>query len=109
MYNGLYKIPWMRFFISYKPEDDLIKVKCQVLAINGGKDTQVDATSNLGLIKEILAKNGNTDVEIKALPGLNHLLQTAQTGDLSEYEKIEETMSPAAMKIISDWIKIHTK
>lgn len=109
MYNGLYKIPWMRFFISYKPEDDLVKVKCPVLAINGGKDTQVDATSNLSLIKEILTKSGNKDFEIKALPGLNHLLQTAQTGDLSEYEKIEETMSPAAMKIISDWIKIHTK
>jgi hypothetical protein len=79
------------------------------LGINGEKDTQVDATSNLRLIKEVLAKNGNKDVEVKAMPGLNHLMQTAETGDLSEYEKIEETMSPAAMKIISDWIKTHTK
>jgi pimeloyl-ACP methyl ester carboxylesterase len=109
MYNGLYKIPWMRFFIAYDPEKDLSKVKCLVLAINGEKDTQVDATRNLGLIKEILTKSGNKDFETKALPGLNHLLQTAQTGDLSEYEKIDETMSPVAMKIISDWIKIHTK
>jgi len=109
MYNGLYKIPWMRFFIAYKPENDLVKVKCPVLAINGGKDTPVDAVSNLSLIKEILTKNGNKDFEVKALPGLNHLLQTAQTGDLSEYEKIDETMSPVALKIISDWIKIHTK
>jgi pimeloyl-ACP methyl ester carboxylesterase len=108
-YNTLYNIPWMRFFIAYDPETDLGKVKCPVLAINGEKDTQVDAASNLSLIKEILTKNGNKDVEVKAMPGLNHLMQTAQTGDLSEYEKIEETMSPAAMKIISDWIKTHTK
>ena len=108
-YNGLYNMPWMRYFIIYDGKKDLAKVKCPVLAINGEKDTQVDAKSNLGLIKEILTKNGNNDVETKALPGLNHLLQTAQTGDLSEYEKIDETMSPAAMKIISDWIKIHTK
>ncbi len=108
-YNSLYNIPWMRFFIAYDPEKDLSRVTCPVLAINGEKDTQVDAKSNLSLIKEILTKNGNKDVEIKAMPGLNHLMQTAQTGDLSEYEKIEETMSPAAMKIISDWIKIHVK
>ncbi|ASU35593.1 alpha/beta hydrolase family protein [Mucilaginibacter xinganensis] len=108
-YNTLYNMPWMRYFISYDAEKDLAKVKCPVLAINGTKDTQVDAESNLSLIKDVLTKNGNKNIEVKALPGLNHLLQTAQTGDLSEYEKIDETMSPAAMKIISDWIKIHVK
>ncbi len=99
----------MRYFISYDAEKDLAKVKCPVLAINGTKDTQVDAESNLSFIKDVLTKNGNKNIEVKALPGLNHLLQTAQTGDLSEYEKIDETMSPAAMKIISDWIKIQVK
>jgi pimeloyl-ACP methyl ester carboxylesterase len=108
-YSGLYNMPWMRFFIAYDPEKDLGSVKCPVLAINGEKDTQVNAAANLSRITEILTRNGNKDVETKALPGLNHLLQTAQTGDVSEYEKIEETMSPTAMKIISDWIKIHTK
>ncbi|SHN11367.1 alpha/beta hydrolase family protein [Mucilaginibacter sp. OK098] len=107
--NSLYNMPWMRYFITYNPENDLVKVRCPVLAINGGKDMQVLAPSNLSLIKEVLTKGGNKDFEVKALPGLNHLLQAATTGDMSEYEKIDETMSPAAMKIISDWIKIHTK
>lgn len=109
IYDGLYNQPWMRYFISYQPETDLIKVKCAVLAINGEKDTQVNARENLALINNILTKNGNKHFEVKALPGLNHLLQTAKTGDLSEYEQIDETISPAALKIISDWIKIHTK
>ena len=109
IYDGLYNLPWMRYFITYDPAADLSKVKCSVLAINGSKDTQVDAKSNLARIREILTKNGNKDFEIKELAGLNHLLQTAASGDLSEYEKISETMSPQAMKIISDWIKIHTK
>ena len=108
-YNSLYNLPWMRFFIIYDAKKDLAMVKCPVLAINGTKDTQVDATVNLGLIKEVLTKNGNRNVEVKPLPGLNHLLQTANTGDVSEYEKIDETMAPTAMKIIADWIKIHTK
>jgi len=37
------------------------------------------------------------------------LLQTANTGQVDEYADIQETMSPMAMKIISDWIKLHTK
>ena len=41
---------------------------------------------------------------IKELEGLNHLFQTADTGDETEYSKIEETFSPVAMKLIADWI-----
>ena len=108
-YNGLYDSAWWRFFITYDPATDLRKVKCGVLAINGAKDTQVDAKTNLPLIKEILTENGNKNVEVIELPGLNHLLQTAGTGEVAEYEKISETMSPDAMNIICSWIKIHAK
>jgi pimeloyl-ACP methyl ester carboxylesterase len=109
MYNGLYDLPWMRFFLTYNPQVDLAKVKCSVLAINGEKDTQVNARENLDLIKKILTQNGNKDFEVKILPGLNHLLQTAQIGDFSEYGKIEETMSPIALNIIYKWIKLHAR
>jgi fermentation-respiration switch protein FrsA (DUF1100 family) len=109
IYNGLFDLPWMRFFITYDPRQDLSKVKCAVLAINGQKDTQVSAGENLTLIKSVLIKSGNRDFEVRALPGLNHLLQTADTGELAEYGKIEETMSPAALNIICNWIKLHTK
>jgi pimeloyl-ACP methyl ester carboxylesterase len=109
IYNGLYDLPWMRYFITYNSEKDLSKVKCSVLAVNGEKDMQVNAVENLGIIKEVLTKSGNKDFETVAIPNLNHLLQTAKTGDVSEYESIEETMSPVAMKIICDWIKLHTE
>jgi uncharacterized protein len=109
MYNNLYDLPWMRFFLTYNPELDLTKVKCSVLAINGEKDTQVNAEQNLDLIKKILTQSGNKDFEVKVIPGLNHLLQTAQTGDFAEYSKIEETMSPVALNIICNWIKLHTR
>ena len=109
IYHSLYNLPWMRYFITYKPEKGLSKVKCSVLAVNGSKDKQVDAKSNLKLINEILTKSGNKDFETKELPGLNHLLQTATTGDVSEYEQIQETMSPPALNIICSWIKLHTE
>ena len=108
-YNGLYNNPWYRYFISYDPSKDLSKLTCSVLAINGQKDTQVLAGENLAKIKEILTKSGNKDFETVAIPNLNHLLQTAKTGDVSEYETINETMSPVAMNIICTWIKLHIK
>ena len=38
------------------------------------------------------------------MPGLNHLFQTAKTGAVSEYGKIEETISPLALDKIAGWI-----
>ncbi|MCP4612189.1 MAG: alpha/beta fold hydrolase [Planctomycetes bacterium] len=101
--------PWRRYGYRYDPESVLLKVKCPVLAINGSKDMQVVAGENLNAIEKALKAGGNTNYMIKELQGLNHLLQTAATGEESEYIKIEETMSPAAMKIIADWIKEQVK
>jgi len=109
LYNRIYNSAWLKFFITYNPEPDLSLVTCSVLAINGDKDTQVNAAENLAVIKRVLTKSGNRDFEVKALPGLNHLLQTAKTGNFSEYEQIDETMSPMAMEIMSNWIKLHAR
>jgi uncharacterized protein len=107
--NGLYKNAWMRFFLGYDPATALSKVKCPVLALNGAKDKQVDPQQNLAAIKEILTQSGNKDFKVVEIPNLNHLFQDANTGSWTEYESIDETVSPVAMKIISDWIKLHTK
>jgi uncharacterized protein len=104
IYNSLYGIPWMRFFIEHDFAQDLAKVKCPVLAINGEKDTQVDASSNLALVDSILRTNHNYGFETATLRGLNHLLQTANTGDASEYRTIEETIAPEALVLIGNWL-----
>lgn len=38
---------------------------------------------------------------------MNHILQEAKTGAPSEYNDIEKTMSPTALKIIVDWLSVH--
>ncbi len=96
--------PWLKFFLTYDPKPTLSKVKCSVLAINGEKDLQVPPKENLNAIEEALKSGGNQDYTIKEISNLNHLFQTAQTGVPAEYAKIEETISPVALKIISDWI-----
>jgi fermentation-respiration switch protein FrsA (DUF1100 family) len=96
--------PWVRFFFSYDPSADLRRITCPVLALNGDKDTQVSADVNLPAIEEALRQGGNRHVEIKKLPGLNHLFQTAPTGHPREYGKIEETIAPSVLALIGDWI-----
>ena len=61
-------------------------------------------SSQTKAITRALKAGGNKNYTVKELPSLNHLLQTADTGDISEYGKIEETMSPTALQIIGDWI-----
>ncbi|MBA7578377.1 hypothetical protein ES708_20239 [subsurface metagenome] len=101
--------PWLKFFLTYDPKPTLTKVKCPVLAINGEKDLQVPPKENLSAIEEALKGGGNQNYTIKELPNLNHLFQAAQTGLPAEYAKIEETISPIALKIIADWIFEQTK
>ena len=97
--------PWFRFFLRYDPQPVLENVSIPVLALNGGKDLQVDPDQNLPAIGKALKNGGNKNYKIEKIPGLNHLFQTATTGAVTEYAQIEETFSPTALKIICDWIK----
>ena len=95
---------WFQYFIRTDPKQFIEKVTCPVLAINGEKDFQVLPKLNLNAIDTILKKSGNKDFTIKELAGMNHLFQTAETGAIDEYGKIEETFSPIALNIVSEWI-----
>ncbi|MCG2821386.1 MAG: dienelactone hydrolase family protein, partial [Candidatus Atribacteria bacterium] len=101
--------PWFKFFLTYDPKPTLSKVKCPVLAINGEKDLQVPSKENLSAIEEALITGGNKNFTVKEFPGLNHLFQNTQTGLPAEYAKIEETISPEVLKIISDWVLEQTR
>ena len=101
--------PWFKFFLSYDPKPTLEKVKVPVLAVNGGNDLQVPPKQNLPVIEEALKEGGNKDYKVVEIPKLNHLFQTSETGSPTEYQKIEETISPKALEIITNWILDHTK
>jgi pimeloyl-ACP methyl ester carboxylesterase len=96
--------PWYRYFINYDPAPTLRQVTCPVLAIGGEKDLQVPATVNLAAIRAALQAGGNTRSQVEELPGLNHLFQVATTGSPAEYARIEETISPPVLEMISGWI-----
>jgi pimeloyl-ACP methyl ester carboxylesterase len=104
----IFSDPWFRTFLTLDPKPVLMKVKVPVLAMNGERDTQVLAQQNLPAIVDALEAGGNRDYTIVKLPGLNHLFQTAKTGSPAEYAQIQETIAPAALEIMADWIVRHT-
>jgi fermentation-respiration switch protein FrsA (DUF1100 family) len=96
--------PWYRTFLVLDPVEYLSKVHCPLLALNGSLDVQVPSKENLKAIEKALIFGGNSKYVIEEMPELNHLFQHAKTGNIDEYGKIEETMSPEVLEKIADWI-----
>jgi pimeloyl-ACP methyl ester carboxylesterase len=97
--------PWERYFLAYDPAPTLARITVPVLVLSGSLDVQVPAKENLAAARQALKNNSNATVV--ELPGMNHLLQNAKTGAPNEYDEIEETMSPTALKTITDWLSLN--
>ena len=96
-----FSMPYYQHILSVDVRPLLPQIKCPVLALNGKKDTQVNCQANLdALDKGLTAKH-----QTVALDNLNHLFQHCTTGNLMEYQQIEETFAPEALQQIVEWIK----
>lgn len=95
---------WFRYFIGFNPQPYLQRLNCKVLALNGSKDVQVIAATNLAGIRACLQKSHSPAYDVVELPGLNHLFQTCKRCSPDEYGDLEETFSPAALAVIDDWL-----
>lgn len=96
--------PWFRHFLTLDPQTALRQVKCPVLAVFGEHDVQVPPEENAHAIESGLEAGKHGDFTVETFPTLNHLLQTCESGAVSEYGKIEETMSPAVLEAVAEWI-----
>lgn len=101
------KTPWLESFVRYDVSSDIKQIKCPVMALNGEKDTQVIASSNLNKLKTLLPANDKSS--ICEYPGLNHLFQPCTTGLVTEYIEIDTTISDDVLKDIAKWIIEATK
>lgn len=101
--DGAAASPWIRHFLIYDPSDAIRAAAGRpVLALNGSLDRQVDAAENLGALRRLLGESPM--LTVKEYPGLNHLFQPCTTGDVSEYETIEQTLSPELLADLAAWI-----
>ena len=97
--------PRLMAWVRANPMPDLLALDVPWVAFYGEKDTQVPSAIHAIAIGETFAKEGHGKPTVVVVPDANHLFQHATTGQVPEYAEIEETMVPATLAQIVDWIR----
>ena len=96
--------PCYRYLLRYNPTNALERITIPVLALNGDLDFITSSKSQFPVLAQALSNADNDNFTLVEVPKANHWFQTAETGSTAEYGSLEETMSPAVLTLISDWI-----
>ena len=95
-------MPYLKHFVTLDVRPLLGVISCPVLALNGTKDMQVEAESNLRALRSGLPDNPCNKFE--TVEGVNHMFQHCQTGMTTEYRDIEETFAPEVLEMLVKWL-----
>ena len=96
--------PWMANFLSYDPAPDLAGAEAPVLALFGGKDTQIIAEDHAPVARRLLEEHWPEGSEVVVVDNANHFFQKAETGAGIEYITLDQTIMPRVLELISDWL-----
>ena len=97
--------PYFREIVIYDPTPVLNRLTVPVLGFYGNLDVQVPAAQNVGRLSGALRVAGNPDYRVEMFDGLNHLMQPARTGAVSEYGEIETTIAPEVLELVVTWLQ----
>lgn len=98
----LMTVKFVREELNDDPIRYLKRVHVPVLALVGSLDRIVPAEPYVTAMTPVL--NTIPGSRVQVLPGLNHLMQTAQTGSPREFSVIKESISPLALQVVGDWV-----
>jgi uncharacterized protein len=99
-------IPWFRSLLTYDPSEVVSRTKQPLLVLQGDLDTQVPPAQADQLAELGRARKKAGPVEEVHIPGINHLLVPATTGEVSEYASLKDhTVSPKVAEAIVEWVK----
>jgi pimeloyl-ACP methyl ester carboxylesterase len=99
--------PWFFSFLTFNPEKAMNDTRQPVLIVQGELDTQVLPHHADKLAELARARKGTkAPVEVLKVPGVNHLLVPAKTGDVSEYNSLgpDAAVSPQATSAIATFM-----
>ena len=97
--------PWYRSLLLFDPAEVMPEVKQPILVIHGELDKQVPPRHAKLLIELANARKKAPAAALMLLPGLNHLLVPAKTGDVGEYASLQaQRISPEIARSIADWL-----
>lgn len=99
--------PWFYSFLTFDPEKAIAETRQPVLILQGQLDTQVPPHHADDLATFARARKGTkADVEVVKVPGVNHLLVPAKTGDVSEYATLgpDAKVSPEVTTALTSFL-----
>jgi hypothetical protein len=100
--------PWFRSFLVYDPARVVKNVGQPILVVHGELDREILPANADKLAAVAKARKGRAGEATKLvkIPGINHLLVPAQTGETEEYGRLaDRTVSPDATSAIGAWLK----
>ena len=97
--------PWYKSLLTFEPAAVMSKIKQPVLVIQGELDKEVLPHHSKRLTEAANTRKKVAPATLVSLPGLNHLLVPAKSGDTSEYLLLpEKRISPEVARSIADWL-----
>ena len=98
--------PWFRSLLAFDPAQVMPRVSQPLLIIQGDLDVQVPPHHADKLGDLARARKKNPGAEVLHIPGINHLLIPATTGEVQEYQTLKDrTVSGQVPVAIADWLK----
>ncbi len=98
--------PWFRSLLVFDPAQVMPRIKQRVFVIQGALDRQVPPHHAEKLVALANARKKVPPAEMKVLPGINHLLVAAKTGEVQEYSQLTGSkVSPEISETIAGWLK----
>jgi fermentation-respiration switch protein FrsA (DUF1100 family) len=95
--------PWFQSFLSFDPARVIKDAHQPILVLHGDLDRQAAVHHADKLVELAHARKGRR-VEVEKLPGLNHLLVPATSGDVTEYPDLKEkSVNASAIAAIARW------
>lgn len=97
--------PWFASYLAFDPAKLMKDVRQPLLIVNGERDTQVPPRHADALATLARARKRQVATEVVRVPGVNHLLVPATTGEVSEYASLSSAeVSPDATGAIAKWL-----
>jgi hypothetical protein len=104
--------PWFRSFLAYDPAKVVKNLEQPILIVHGDLDREILPANADKLAAIARARRGPAGAAVKLvkIPGVNHLLVPAQTGENEEYATLADRgVAPSVVSAIDAWLKVVLK
>ena len=105
-YRKVADTPWFKSLLEFDPAEVMEDVEQPILIIQGDLDKQVLPHHADKLAELAKARDEKAPVEVLHLPGVNHLLVPATTGEVGEYGSLKEKQVVKEIPAkIAQWVR----